>query len=204
MFLPHHCVVCHVVGSSLCASCAARLAPAPEGPAVPELERIVALFSYEGVGRAVIAGLKFGNHRDALVPLATMLAAAIDEHVDLVTWVPTSAARRRQRGYDQAELIARAVGRSLRVPVRSTMRLVGRGHQTGLGRSDRMRTAFAPTRRLSGELVAVVDDVRTTGASLTAAAAALRSSGAAGVIGATFAATPGSVSFPRPDPLQSG
>jgi predicted amidophosphoribosyltransferase len=163
----------------------------------------VALFAYEGAGRAVIARLKFANHRDALAPMATMLAAAIDAPVDLVTWVPTSAGRRRERGFDQAELIARAVARSLGVPARATVRRTGRSPQTGQGRSQRLTTRFVPRRPVPGSVVAVVDDVRTTGASLVGVARAVRDAGAVGVVGATFAATPRSLSLPRVDPLQS-
>lgn len=193
MFLPRHCAVCRSVGAPLCPPCAARLTPPPVAPPLAGLDRVVALFAYEGAGRTVIGRLKFANHRDALVPLATMLAAAIDEEVDVVTWVPTSARRRRRRGYDQAELVARAVARSLGVPARPTVRRVDRTPQAGRGRSQRWATAFVPRGRPGAprwRCVAVVDDVRTTGASLAGVAAALRSIGVSRVVGATLAATP--------------
>lgn len=143
----------------------------------------------------MVRALKFANHRDAVAPMATMLAAAVDASVDLVTWVPTTASRRRSRGYDQAELLARAVARSLGVPARATVRRRSARSQTGAGRAERLTAAFDPLphwRRggLDGAAVAVVDDVRTTGASLAGVAVALRSRGAASVIGATLAATP--------------
>ena len=207
-FLPVHCVVCRGSGASLCPDCAALLVPPPDAGALGGLDRAVALFAYDGAGRTVIRRLKFDNHRDALPPLAAMLALAVDEPIDVVTWVPTSPARRRGRGYDQAELLARAVGRAAGAPVRATVRHVGGVTQTGRARAERLTTRFEarPAARTIGAnaTVVVVDDVRTTGASLVGVAAALRSVGIRKVIGATLGATPRSVPFPRPDPLQSG
>lgn len=208
MLLPVHCVVCRTLGSTLCELCAAQLVPAPEAPPLPPLDRAVALFAYEGVGRTVVSRLKFDGHRDAVGPMGAMLAAAIDAPVDLVTWVPTSPARRRRRGYDQAELLARSTARSLGVPVRRTVRRQTGPAQTGLDRAARMQASFSPVGRPPQGFVAVVDDVRTTGASLTGVARALRSSGARSVVGATLAATSGttsgSASYFATDPLQSG
>ena len=93
-------------------------------------------------------------------------------------------------------------------PVRATVRHVGGATQTGRARAERLTTRFEarPAARTIGAnaTVVVVDDVRTTGASLVGVAAALRSVGIRKVIGATLGATPRSVPFPRPDPLQSG
>lgn len=201
-FLPLHCVVCRTVGASLCPPCAARLSPAPEVPPGPGLDRVVALFAYDGAGRTVVGRLKFDNHRDAVRSMAAMLAAAVDQPADLVTWVPTTRERRRRRGYDQAELLAREVARSLGTPCRSTVRRRDDVAQTGRGRAQRLTTRFDALRRVEG-VVVVVDDVRTTGASLSGVAQALRSAGASEVVGASLAATPRSVTFPSVDPLQS-
>ncbi|MFN8050807.1 MAG: hypothetical protein U0Q22_05200 [Acidimicrobiales bacterium] len=207
LFLPTSCVVCRSVGSPLCEACAATLQPAPEVEPGERrdlgLDRVVALFAYEGAGATVIKHLKFGNHRDALRPLAHALAAAVDTHVDLVTWVPTSTEHRRRRGYDQAELVARTVGRSLGVRTRSTVRRVDPTAQTGRHRSERLTARFEAIRPLSTPVVAVVDDVRTTGGSLAGVAHALRRAGAERVVGATLAATPRSVHASRSFPLQS-
>lgn len=193
---PLHCALCRSPGTPLCEPCALRLAPAPdpgEGD-VDHLDGVAALFAYSGAGRTAITRLKFDNHRDALDTWAHLLLGAIDVLADVVTWVPTSAARRRQRGVDQAELLARAVGRSSRTPVRRTLRRTASSDQIGLDRAARRMLRFEPAPRIGrwidGAIVLVVDDVRTTGASLDAAAVALRSAGAAKVFGATIAATP--------------
>ena len=189
-------MLCREPGTPLCPLCALRLAPAPdpgEGD-VDHLDGVAALFSYSGAGRAAITRLKFGNHRDALDTWAHLMVGVVDVHPDLVTWVPTSAQRRRRRGVDQAELLARSVGRNCRTPVRRTLRRTSSDDQIGQGRAARRTLRFEAIagieRWVDGATVLVVDDVRTTGASLDAAAVALRSAGAASVFGATIAATP--------------
>ena len=114
------------------------------------------------------------------------------ERVDVVTWAPTSARRRRRRGYDQAELLARAVAWRLGVPCRRLLRRVDdpRGPQTGRTRAERLAgPTFVARRRVRG-VVLVVDDVVTTGATLRAAETALLAGGARSVRSIAAAATP--------------
>jgi len=111
----------------------------------------------------------------AAVVRASSHAGALGE----VTWVPTSNARRRQRGFDQAELLARAVARELDRPCRSRLVRAPGPAQTGRSRTERLR---GPTFSIVGghgdpSAVLVVDDVLTTGATVSAAASTLRSAG---------------------------
>jgi len=156
----------------------------------------VALISYEGVGATLVRRLKFDNHRDALGPLAASLAELVgsvaggSHGFDGVTWVPTTRARRRARGFDQAELIARAVADDIGVRCRSVLRREGSDHQVGHGRMDRLHGPTIGWRSQSPGCWLLVDDVVTTGASMRAAAAALRGAGASSVFGAALARTP--------------
>ncbi|HEX7096649.1 MAG TPA: phosphoribosyltransferase family protein, partial [Acidimicrobiales bacterium] len=117
------------------------------------------------------------------------LARAVSHPVDAVTWAPTGSRRAGRRGYDQAELLARAVARALGRTARATLQRCGAVPQTGLGaRERRVSPAFGARRAVSGTWL-VVDDVCTTGATLQAAAATLRRAGAAGVHAITVAYT---------------
>ena len=140
---------------------------------------IRAAFRFEGVARDLIVALKFRQRRSAAGVLATQMVRRLRlADVDVVTWAPTSARRVRRRGYDQAEVIARAVARQLGVPCR---RLLYRSHgapQTGKSRSERLvGPAFRARRPRSGLVVLVIDDVVTTGATLRTAAEALQAAG---------------------------
>ena len=114
--------------------------------------------------------------------------------VDLITAVPLHPRRTRERGYNQAELLARVLGRHLGLPysavvvrrTRATPPQVKSG-----GRAERaanMLDAFAADRTVvGGRSILVIDDVATTGATLSACARALKDAGAARVTGLTLA-----------------
>lgn len=161
------------------------------------VDACLALLSYEGPGRELVARLKYRNHRGALPGLARAMAALVADPgaVDVVTWAPTTAARRRQRGFDQAELLARATARHLRRPCRRLLvRLPGPAQTGRLLAERRGGPRFRARRRLPNSSVLIVDDVITSGATVAAAAGALRQAGAATVVALAAARTP----RPRP------
>ncbi len=159
--------------------------PAPPIPPVPGLDGCAALLAHRGAGREVITQLKYRNARAVAGWLAEGMAALVDPGaVDLVTWAPTTALRRGARGFDQAEVLAVAVARRLRLPCRPTLARVPGPPQTGrtlLERRDGPQFLGRPV--VGGSSVVIVDDVVTTGATLAAAAAALRGAGASVVVG---------------------
>jgi predicted amidophosphoribosyltransferase len=151
----------------------------------------VALLAYDGPARRLLSRLKYANERAALRGLATALAGAAPPGAGVVTWVPTTTARRRERGFDQAELLARAVARRLRLPCRPLLRRAPGPPQTGRSRAERRAAppAFTARRPAAGPVL-LVDDVVTTGASAAAAARTLRRAGAPRVLLLAAARTP--------------
>lgn len=164
----------------------------------PAFDRLLALWAYREPLDAVIQGLKFrrldylGRH------LAVALSDGLGEALagfDAVVPVPLHWRRRLTRGYNQAEQIARPLARRLRVPLVSALRRSRpTPAQTSLGKASRLsnlRGAFrAPNaRKVQGLRVLLVDDVATTGATLDAAAAALKQAGASGVTALVAART---------------
>jgi ComF family protein len=208
MMFQTRCAGCDAPGVAVCTTCRfALLGPRPRAGA----DGINAALPFAGRARDVVLGLKYRNRRQVARHLAGLVVNAIvangdHDGVDVVTWAPTSAARRRARGFDQAELIARYVGRQLGVPSRRLLDRSGDEHtQTGRSRRERLAgPAFRARPSVTGRSVLLIDDVVTTGATLRSARRALDRAGAAEVRLYAVAATPaGVVGARRPVPRRA-
>jgi len=217
--LPGQCAVCRAwPAQPVCEACVARFAqprprcrrcalPVAEGVAecgrclnAPPLDACHAALSYEYPWSALIAQYSFGGQAGWAGSFATLMRSApwvepaLDQ-ADLVLPMPLSRERLAERGFNQALVLARALAprkahAGLLLRVRHTLA------QTALDRQARLanvRGAFAvePLRaaQLRGQCVVLVDDVMTSGASLFAAAQALRQAGAARITGLVIART---------------
>lgn len=192
MLFPCTCAGCEGPGPSPCRRCTAEMRAVGEMPPPEPLAGLWAAFVYVGAGRELLARLKYRNQRSCVRWLASAMAQALPPGlaVDSVTWAPTSSPRRRRRGFDQAELLARALGRETGLPVVPLLKRVDAAGQTGRSRSQRFcAPVFAP-HRPPPTSVLLVDDVVTSGATLQAAASTLVRAGAGRVSAVVAGATP--------------
>lgn len=182
MLFDVRCPGCGLRGWSPCAGCIGGLGPA--GPAsIGGAASVVALFDHEGVGRRLIHALKYEGDRAIARWLGASIAANADpQSIDVVTWAPTAAARRRQRGFDQGRLLASRAAKSMHRPLRGLLRRLDQASQTGAPRRQRLRgPQFEPRRSCAGVRVLLIDDVLTTGSTARVATTALLRAGAAAV-----------------------
>ena len=195
---PPRCSICGAAaasGVSLCPQCAERLSAGrggrgPLGVAGSGgLERVSWACAYDGVARQLVAALKFAGR----IGLAEVAAAAIAGWIAVpkgvaVVPVPASPLRRRRRGFDPAELIAKRLAAALELELLPCLARRNARRQVGRGRAERLATP--PSVRVVAtppEQALLIDDVLTTGATLAACADALRGAGSREVEAAVFA-----------------
>jgi len=218
LFAPE-CAACGTLQATLrdgavCSSCweAVRAVAQPPGgigkgdDRTHHLARLRAIASYDGALRRVIHALKYGKRRSVARRLGRLMrdhAADVLAGADVAVPVPLHWTRRRERGFNQAALLARELG----LPVLAALRRARRTRpQVDLVARDRLTNvagAFALRRRdawrlricrrhhpLAGRTVVLVDDVCTTGATLDACARVLTQAGAVSVRAVTAARVP--------------
>ena len=172
----------------------------------PAWDSAIAALCYEYPVDQLVQRFKFHHNFACGQLLADELAGALQRSVepgpeqlptDFLLPVPLHFTRRFQRGFNQAELLARSVGAELHIPVRVDLlqRTRRTAAQSGLDRTERrknIRGAFA-CRDLAGKRIALVDDVLTTGLTLEACARAVRKAGASHVSIWVAARVPGPI-----------
>ena len=215
LVLPPRCGGCGALGRWICPRCFERIRRLEEplcrrcgrelefrcqgcpcASRLRHLARLRAAAAYEGPLERAVHRFKYRGWRSLAPVLAALLAArlAVDGlPASLVVAVPLHPARRRRRGYNQAELLAAELRRALglRAPPGALVRLRDTRPQVGLDRLRRAANvagAFRWTGEFgNGEPVLLVDDVVTTGATLEAAAAALAEAGFGRITGIALA-----------------
>lgn len=203
LFYPQWCVGCSGRASDvLCLSCFEKL-PVIEGPVCGRcgaptafetfgcgecsgldfaFEGARAPLRYEGVGKAIVHALKYRGYVRVVDRLAApLLAEAVEESFDAVIPAPLRRSRLRRRGFNQAELLAKGVSGRVDAPVLDNLEVVRRVRDqvelSGAGRRRNVAGAFAARGPVAGRVL-LVDDVFTTGATLSECARALLRAGA--------------------------
>lgn len=214
LFFPKSCICCGRGGEYLCQGCASALprmlpplcprcglpltvepCPACKGRKL-DIDSISSPFRFEGHARRAVHLLKYRNMK-ALSPVLARLMATYFRlsplPAEAIVPVPLHRSRLRQRGYNQAELLARGLGVELGLPVVTgwlERPQAGPPQARTAGREERWHNtsgAFRATQEAVASSVILVDDVCTTGATLNACARALKTAGATRVWGLTLA-----------------
>ena len=215
LLFPPHCIGCRQAGAWLCADCLAQI-PRVEPPfcarcgnavatgglcarcrtAPLQIECIRSAVYFEGVLREAVHRLKYYGRTALAEPLGGLMVAYWVQHpmpADVIVPVPLHTARLRERGYNQAALLARemACRVGLALNEQTLVRRRATASQVKLDarqRKENVRDAFrCSDNALTGKQVLLIDDVCTTGATLAACAVALHEGGARSVQALTLA-----------------
>lgn len=182
---PSRCYRCHAltVDSATCRACRRQ----------SRLKHVWITASYDGVAKQLTHKLKFERARSAASIVADAMADSLPFLPGYIACpLPTASVRRRQRGYDQAELIARHLARQKQLSFAPLLLRVGQTRQVGATREQRQKQAKDTFRvrrpaLVAGQRILLIDDITTTGASLEEAARTLKIAGAKSVDAAVFA-----------------
>lgn len=215
LVFPARCVVCGLSDTWLCAACRGKvefiqppICPVCGQPSAlsrlcpscravpPQIDGIRAVGYLDGTLRTAIHRFKYTNVRPLAAPLGQLMAAYLSHNqlpVDVIVPVPLHSNRLRERGYNQAELLARQIEHALGLPLltKSLLRVKSTAPQVGLSarrRRSNVRGAFhCSDDTPKGQRVLLIDDVCTTGATLEACSLALQQRGTRAVWGLVLA-----------------
>lgn len=181
-----------------CQECSMRI-PMLRHCDVPEgLDGMAACYEYTGAAREAVLKFKAGGDSHAAVAYSAMMTECCKDfigEVDFITGVPSSAESLLRRGYMPAVALARGVSMYSGKPCRRTVRLTGgKSEQKGLDRAHRIENAgkglkIVNKSYIEGKNILLVDDICTTGSTMSAVAALLKENGAVKVYGVAFAKT---------------
>lgn len=201
LLFPDRCAGCGRLGTLLCDECRHRLVVYDGDPprVADQLTDVRIAYVFEGSLRHALHQLKYHRRRRVARPLGGLMAAHLQAHplpCDALIPVPLHPKRLKERGFNQAELLAREVAAATGVPlIVGPLVRVRATHQQALldvaGRIENVADAFVWTGHAPPARVVLVDDVLTTGATVNACAAALRAGGARAVYALALARSRG-------------
>ncbi len=201
LIVPNRCPFCDVVVGAfeyMHEECFDRLPRITESIVPPKgIEELYACFWYDGAARDAILRLKDGHYihsAEAFAPIMLEVIGGAVMRADMITAVPSSLFMKLRRGYAPAEAIAKEISRRCGINFAVTLCTDKRSEQKRLNakeRAENVKDAFDLVDKMSiqGKNILLVDDICTTGSTLSECARVLLENGAASVSGAVFAAT---------------
>lgn len=204
LLYPWECVFCESVlkDTDICRECEEKL-PYTVGDSAmqkfPFIDKCVSPLYYKDKVRASVHRYKFGGCSAYSRRYAALMSDCVENNldcrsIDVISWIPLSKKRLRQRGYDQARLLAEEIAAKTGLPCRQLLQKVKNNSAQSLTRDAKQRRenvagvyALDDGADVSGLRILLVDDVVTTGATMSEAARILRKEGAKSVFGVTLA-----------------
>ncbi len=205
LLFPRKCILCGKLleprETDLCTHCRVQAPIHPQGRKHVEFcDQILLVWYYQNLVRSSLQRYKFSGKRCYASAYGRLLAMELmDAAFDILTWVPVSSKRRRKRGYDQVELLAKAVSKELGIPAQRLLDKCRDNPPQSTLKEPAARRAnvlgvyeIHPGTEIEGKRICLLDDIITTGATLSECARVLKTAGAAEVIGAAVASPPDS------------
>lgn len=203
-FFPTKCPFCGKLTErfdiKVCKDCEKNLPRVQSAAQVQKFKHIdacVAPMYYEGIVKESVRRYKFSGKNGYGHVYADFMLKAIDENAitcDIITWVPIHRKRYRERGYDQSAIIARDIARKKGAKCTGLLKKWrSNPPQSGSGGKEARKANVAGVYKvinksaIKGKTILIVDDVVTTGSTLSECASMLKAAGAAKVYAAAFA-----------------
>lgn len=204
LLLPHFCVLCHKPSHremDLCLACENQLpflknachicaSPLPENNTIcgqcltrkKPFDQTISIFKYEPPVSAMITGLKFSAKLHYATLFGKLLARKIIQKPELIIPIPLHKNRLKERGFNQSLEIAKQIGKQLNIPidVKSCQRIIHTQPQAQIPAKDRkknVQNAFGMVQKISTNHIAVIDDVVTTGHTISSFCQMLKQQG---------------------------
>jgi len=199
LLFPARCLLCGKIISAEESFCKSCIKDVPESPCERRFSlpgsgaggfRTVSPMLYQGGFRKTLYRYKFRGQKALAKPLGRLMAQTVQKtgaDFDVVVWVPMTKKKKRERGYDQSELLARAVAGVLEIPclpLLEKVRETGTQHELSRkGRIKNVKNAYRAGPEAEGKSLLLVDDIITTGSTLAECAGELYKAGAKSVLG---------------------
>lgn len=203
LLFPPKCILCGEIlaenETDLCHICRVEAPNFPSArKSIPFVAQLCVLWYYKDTVRESLLRYKFYNARHYAPAYGKLLAMKLSQELpdfDVLTWVPVSARRRRKRGYDQVELLARAIGNELSIRPIKTLHKARHNRPQSEIKDHAQRKAnvlgvykAVSVHQFAGKRVLLLDDIVTSGHTVSEASRVLLTAGAKEVICAAVAA----------------